>query len=122
MRFLVDQGIGRGAVAVLRAAGHEADHVGALGMERAEDRAILARALATGAVVVTHDADFHPELARTGASGPSTVRFRYDGLPAASLARQLVAIAAELAEDLEAGALITVVRQRVRVRRLPLVR
>jgi predicted nuclease of predicted toxin-antitoxin system len=56
MKLIIDQGLPRSAVEVLRAAGHDAVHVGDLGMSRARDDEILALALERAAVVVTLDA------------------------------------------------------------------
>jgi len=69
MRLVLDQGIPRDAAAGLRGLGHECEHLGEIGMSKAADEEILAFALASGAVVVTLDADFHSILAVSGASG-----------------------------------------------------
>ena len=53
MKFLLDQGLPRSAVRHLQSLGHEAEHVGDLGMAAAKDEAILAVGETRGAVVVT---------------------------------------------------------------------
>ena len=51
-------------------------------MSRATDEEILAFSLEKNAIVVTLDADFHTILAVSGASGPSVIRLRLQGLGA----------------------------------------
>jgi predicted nuclease of predicted toxin-antitoxin system len=65
--LLLDQGLPRSAATLLRGAGHEAIHVGELGMSAATDESILAHARKEEFAIVTLDADFHALLALTGA-------------------------------------------------------
>jgi predicted nuclease of predicted toxin-antitoxin system len=58
MLFLVDAQLPPALARWLAANGHEASHVGDLGMQSASDIAIWDHALATGAVIVTKDEDF----------------------------------------------------------------
>lgn len=58
MRFLADAGISPRTVEFLTSLGYEAVHVRALGMTQATDEAIVVRAAADGAVIVTFDLDF----------------------------------------------------------------
>ena len=55
------------------AAGIDATHVSEIGYSRADDIDIIALARERGDIIVTKDADFHAELAITGATGPSTI-------------------------------------------------
>ena len=59
MRFLIDQGLSRSVARLLREAGHEADHVGELGMARADDAEVIATATERRSIIVTLDSDFH---------------------------------------------------------------
>lgn len=70
MRFLLDQGLPRGAARLLVEAGHDAVHVGDLRMAAAADEMILRFGDRDDRVVVTLDADFHMLLANSGAAGP----------------------------------------------------
>jgi predicted nuclease of predicted toxin-antitoxin system len=70
-------------------------------------------------VVVTLDADFHRHLALTQASKPSVIRIRIEGLRAEGFSRLLQSVLNESANDLEAGAMISVTDFQIRVRRLP---
>jgi len=59
MKFLLDQGIPRSAVAHLKNKNLHAEHVGQLGMAKASDQEILEKAIQSDAIVVTLDSDFH---------------------------------------------------------------
>ena len=85
MKLLLDQGIARSVAPLLNDAGQDAVHVGAVGMSAATDEQIIALARIQGRVVVTLDADFHNMLALTGATGPSTIRIRSEGLRSPSM-------------------------------------
>lgn len=122
MKLLLDQGLPRSTVSQLSKTGIEAAHVGEIGMAAARDAEILAFAKQHSRVVVTLDADFHALLARSGASGPSVIRVRIEGLRAAGLAGLLKDVLEICDEDLEKGAMVSVTEKAVRVRRLPLVR
>lgn len=120
MNLLLDQGLPRGAVALLLAAGIDCLHVGDIGYATATDAAILALADQQGRVVVTLDADFHRLLAQSRASSPSVIRIRIEGLRAAALALLLQDVLAQSAAELAQGAVVTVQERRIRIRRLPL--
>jgi len=120
MNLLLDQGLPRTASALLRAAGIGAVHVGEIGLATAEDATILARAQEDGSVVVTLDADFHTLLAFSGAASPSVIRVRIEGLRGQDFANLLERILGEWQVELEQGIVLTVQRDRIRMRRLPL--
>jgi len=58
VKFLVDANLPPTLVQWLVSEGHEAHHVGELGMETAPDREIWVRARQTDACIVTKDEDF----------------------------------------------------------------
>ncbi len=58
MRFLVDAQLPPALARWLTAQGHEAAHVGDLGMQAASDAAIWDHALASSSAIVTKDEDF----------------------------------------------------------------
>lgn len=89
-------------------------------MARAADDEILRRALAERRVVVTLDADFHAMLALSQAGGPSIIRIRMEGLRAAEFSELLQEVIRKCRTELEAGAMVSVQENRIRVRRLPL--
>ena len=118
--LLLDQGLPRSAAVILRSTGWDVVHVGELGFSHAMDRDILDLARAQSRVCVTADADFHAILALTGAGGPSVVRLRIEGLRAEQVATLLTTVWPRIAADLEAGAVVSITTQSLRVRRLPL--
>jgi predicted nuclease of predicted toxin-antitoxin system len=122
MRLLLDQGLPRSTRLHLSEAGVEAEHVGHLGPATADDAAILRHAREQGQIVVTLDADFHAQLALSGASAPSVIRVRIEGLRAEELAALLVRVLDACREDLRHGAVVSVTPTAIRLRRLPLTR
>ena len=119
MRLVLDQGIPRDAAARFRDHGHDCVHVGEVGMHNAADDEILAWA-ATGAIVVTLDADFHAILAVSSARGPSVIRLRIQGLRAPEIATLIEKVIAEFRTDLQRGCLVTVKPHKTTCHRLPI--
>jgi len=94
MKLLLDQGLPRSAADALAARGHDAAHVGALGMASATDEEILERARREARTVVTLDTDFHALLALSNATAPSVVPVRVEGLRGEDLADLVVRVIA----------------------------
>ena len=120
--LLLDQGLPRSTVHFLRPSRIEAQHTGDLGLSAADDTTILRHARAQNMIVVTLDADFHAQLALSGAARPSVIRIRIEGLKGDELARLLVRIVDRCGEDLARGALVTVTETSLRVHLLPITR
>ncbi len=95
-------------------------HARQWGLATASDEAILQFALAYHRVNCTIDADFHTLLAVTGASGPSVVRIRREGMRGAEVASLLFRVWSEVAASIEQGAVVTVTEKAIRLRRLPI--
>jgi predicted nuclease of predicted toxin-antitoxin system len=121
MKLLLDQGLPRAAATLLRDSGIDTIHVGEIGMAMASDAEIIWRGRDEGRTVVTLDSDFHVLLAIEGATTPSVIRIRIEGLRAEAVAELLKVVLAQTADDLELGAVVSVQEDRIRVRRLPLV-
>jgi predicted nuclease of predicted toxin-antitoxin system len=62
MKFLIDADLPRSTARALTAEGHEARHVGDVGLSSASDRDIFDHAQVTQAVLVTRDLDFTDPL------------------------------------------------------------
>jgi predicted nuclease of predicted toxin-antitoxin system len=120
VKFLLDNGLPLSAASLLEVDGYDTIHVSSIGMSSATDDAILDRATADGRVVVTLDADFHTLLALSGASAPSVIRIRQEGLKGGPLALLVSQIARRFTDELENGAAISVGPKTARCRRLPL--
>jgi len=97
-------------------------HVGDIGLAAADDTTILEFARGQGRTVVTLDADFHAQLALSGAQGPSVIRIRIEGLKAEALARLIIRVTEQCRVDLKRGALVSVTEGGIRLRHLPLIR
>jgi predicted nuclease of predicted toxin-antitoxin system len=122
MKFLLDQGLPRGTAPLLREGGDDAVHTSEIGLARADDEFILAHGLAEGRVVVTLDADFHVLLALSGATRPSVIRIRIQGLRAEDVVSVLRGVIDQCGPDIEEGSAVSVTENSIRVRKLPLIR
>jgi predicted nuclease of predicted toxin-antitoxin system len=120
VRFLVDMPLSPTLAAWLRQQGHDATHATELGLERAPDAEVLARAKQGGRTVVTVDLDYPRLLALTEATAPSLILFR-DGIwsEAEIVARMREVLAALAATDIEQS-IVVVERDRIRRRKLPI--
>ena len=117
--FLVDNALSPHVAERLRAAGYDAVHVRDRGLGEADDETILELAVAEGRVIVTADTDFGALLMLRRQQQPSVILFRRGAprrpaLQAALLLANLPAVIADLTQ----GAIVTVRRDRLRVRRL----
>ena len=121
MKLLLDANLSQSIVAGLTDAGFEALHVGDVDLLTASDAAIIDYARARDLVVVTVDSDFAAMLAIAGAAKPSVVQLRDVGeLPPPVHLALLTANLGTVAEDLEAGAIVSLSPARLAVRRLPI--
>lgn len=120
LRLILDQGVPRDAAQLLRQLGYDCTHVGELQMSRATDAEILAWAREQAATVVTLDADFHAMLAVSGASRPSVVRIRLEGLDARAMVELLSSVLVTYSSDLKRGAFVTVKSHKITYHRLPI--
>jgi predicted nuclease of predicted toxin-antitoxin system len=94
-------------------------HVGEIGLWKAADDEILAWALGNNAIVVTLDADFHTILAVSGASGPSVIRLRMQGLGAQEVVDLVRRVLVRFDADLKRGSLITLKTRKITCHKLP---
>ncbi len=109
-----------GWVAFLERNGWQAIHWSSVGDPRATDRAIMDWARANDYVVFTHDLDFGAILAVTRAEGPSVLQVRAQNVLPEHLGEVVIAALRQFAQQLEAGALITVDEGTSRARILPI--
>lgn len=121
IRLVLDQGVPRDAARLLRANGFACEHVGELGMSRAEDTEILELARQRQATVITLDADFHMILAVSAATGPSVIRLRLQGLDGAKVADLIAQVVERFTQELRRGCMITVKPRKTTCHKLPVV-
>lgn len=120
--LLLDQGLPRSATHHLQKAGIAAVHAGEIGMSTADDATILDHARKQNQIVVTLDTDFHMRLALAGATRPSVIRIRREGLRGEQIAQLLTQVMEQCRDDLERGAVVSITETGIRVRNLPLPR
>ena len=120
MRFLADMGVSQRLVAWLCEHGHNAIHLRDQGLHRLPNGDIFTKAAQEQRVILTWDLDFAEILALSGPHTVSAVIFRLMNTRSTNVIRRLERVLAESAQDLEAGAIISVEESRHRVRLLPL--
>jgi predicted nuclease of predicted toxin-antitoxin system len=121
VRFLLDENQSPTMVELLARLGHDAVHVRDVGLARSSDGVILAAARNDSRVVVSGDTDFGDLLASTNAASPSVVLIRRQGQRrAVQVVALLHANLEAVLADLDAGAVVVIDADRVRIRRLPL--
>lgn len=118
--LLVDMNLSPRWVGVLGAAGFTAVHWSELGPGDAPDADLIAHARTREMVVLTHDLDFGAILAATSGDKPSVVQIRAADVRPEAIATQVITALHQFAQDLSAGALLTIDTRRARVRLLPL--
>lgn len=119
MRFLLDECISARLVALLADAGHDVAHVSERGLGGHVDEEVLDAARAEERVLVSADTDFGELLARQGAALPSLVLFRQGNRGPEHHAATLLGNLEDIAEDLDAGAIVVFTNDNIRIRSLP---
>jgi predicted nuclease of predicted toxin-antitoxin system len=123
MKLLVDANLSPRLAEGLVKEGFEASHVMDHGLLTASDHAIMAFAAEVGATIVSADSDFTTMLALSGADTPSLVLLRSaDALTASAQCSLLVQNLRTVKEEIHAGAVVSVSRDHLRVRSLPISR
>lgn len=100
--------------------GHDAVHANELGLQRASDAEIIARAKQDGRTVVTADLDYPRLLALAQATEPSLILFRHGNWSDTEIVARLSEVLASLSETEVQQSILVVDRDRVRRRRLPI--
>lgn len=121
MRFLVDQCLSPRPAEGLNDLGHDAIHTAGLGLESADDSAILAAAQENGRVVLTADSDFGTLLASTRATSPSVLYVpRSSGRRVAAMLDIIVSNLPAIDDALSKGSIVVIGEGSIRVRSLPI--
>jgi predicted nuclease of predicted toxin-antitoxin system len=122
VRLLIDNALSPAVRDELNRAGHDAVHVRELGLQSAPDEEIFDRAVQDDRVVVSADTDFATLLALRKQTTPSVVLFRHGSQHRpADQAALLKANLPQLAATLEAGSIVVIEPNRIRIRALPLI-
>ena len=121
MKFLVDNALSPRLADGLRDAGHDAVHVRDLGLAGATDDELFKLAANEKRVLLSEDTDFGTILALRSERRPSVLLFRrMSDRSARALLALLLANLDVVSAALEAGAVVVIEPDRVRVRRLPI--
>lgn len=121
MRLLLDANLSPSLRAGLEHAGNDVAHVRDVDLLHESDTEIMVYAANEDFVIVTADSDFAAILAIAGDSSPSVVQLRGVAELAPPVHLQLlVENLPAVVDDLEAGAVVSLSRQRLAVRRLPI--
>lgn len=121
MKFLIDNNLSPRLASELTLLGHDVVHVRSVGLGAATDEAVLERARVDERVLISADTDFGTLLGRTHALRPSIVIWRRTiNRRPEEMARIISANLEPTASDLEAGAVVVLTDDAIRVRRLPI--
>jgi predicted nuclease of predicted toxin-antitoxin system len=121
VKFFIDMPLSPALAAWLREQGHDAVHAVELGLDRAPDVDIMARAKQESRTIVTADLDYPRLLALSRTIEPSLILFRDGDWSEADVIARLGEILRALTAADVAQSIIVVDRNRVRRRRLPIV-
>jgi predicted nuclease of predicted toxin-antitoxin system len=119
VKFLVDMNLSPRWIEFLGNSAHTATHWSTVGAPNAPDCEIIAYARANGFCVLTHDLDFGTILALTNWDQPSVVQIRADDTSPEAIGGVVARALAQTILEIEAGALLTVEPDKLRVRLLP---
>lgn len=120
MRFLVDESLSARVAHALAVTGHEAIHLGDIGLLGASDEDVLHAAARTASVLISADTDFGELLALGHHPGPSVVIFRRAPHRPQRQVDLLLASLLDIEDSLVAGAVVILTSDRVRIRLLPM--
>ena len=120
MKLLLDECLAYPTARALAEAGHDAIHAFDVASPGALDEELMRLAVEQGRTIVTFDADFHSLLAVSGATRPSVIRLRFEGLRPGPATLVILAVINHCGEALVKGAAVSVTANRIKFRPLPL--
>ena len=120
MKFFLDMPLSPALARWLSSQGHDALHAMDLGLQRAADIDIIARAKQEARTVITADLDYPRLLALAQATEPSLILFRRGDWGEADVITRLSEVLNGLSEADIVESILVVDRDRVRRRRLPI--
>ncbi len=95
-------------------------HWSSVGAVDVEDKVIFEHASVRGYIVFTHDLDFGTLLAHAASHKPSVIQARVDDVTPGVLGPIILAALHQFREELERGAIVTILPDRTKARVLPI--
>jgi predicted nuclease of predicted toxin-antitoxin system len=121
VKLLLDANLSPRVARLLNETGHNAIHVADIGLLTATDPVILRAAAKEERILLTADSDFGALLALGSLASPSVLLLRSaDHLRPSEQAELIAANLPQIAEDLKKGAIVSLTRERLRIRELPI--
>ncbi|MBM3435245.1 MAG: hypothetical protein FJY07_03385 [Bacteroidetes bacterium] len=120
MKILIDMNLSPLWATELEKAGIHAVHWSQTGKANAPDKEILEWARKNDYVLFTHDLDFGILLAANKTICPSVIQVRTQDITPAVLLTTFISALTKFADHIEKGALITIDKNKARVRILPI--
>ena len=120
MRFLLDMPLSPKTAAFLRELGHDATHLGEQGLQRLPDPEIVEKAKQERRVIITMDLGFGHLLAYALSKFPSVILFRVENERPEHINQLLKDHMAVIEPETNAGAIITITDNGLRIHRLPI--
>lgn len=120
MKFLVDMALSPALARWLQGQGHDAVHAAAIGLARAPDTDIIARAKSDDRIILTADLDYPRILAMSAADGPAVILFRGGDWQEDQAINRLSVAMAIITEDELSKSIVVIEKSRIRRRSLPL--
>lgn len=122
MKIIIDANLSPRVSDRLNEAGHDSVHVADQGLLSAPDTEILAAAKEQDRTIITADSDFSSLLALSSATRPSVIHLRSaDHMKPQEQADLLLANLPQIEESLINGAIATFARERLRIKKLPII-
>jgi len=120
VRFLIDMPLSPGLARWLLEQGHDAVHASAVGLDRALDTEIVARARDEDRIIITADLDYPRLLALSTADRPALILMRGGEWTESQVVGRLRAALAAVPESDLSRSLVVIEPARIRRRSLPL--
>lgn len=120
MKLLLDMGLAPRTAVFLSQQGHDAVHLRSRGQATLSDEEITREAEREGRIVVTFDLDFARIIALQRLSQPSVILLRLERFTTDEVNRILVDVLRTYQSELQAGSILVIDSNRIRLRTLPI--